>query len=215
MRVRSVNVGREESIDHGNRTFVTGIRKRPVSGPVKVSYDAVAADVICDKEHHGGKDQAAYAYSTEDYDWWSEQLGRSLEPGTFGENLTIDGLPTDLYVGDRLLIGDVLLEATCPRIPCSTFAAQMQDSGFGMAFRRAERPGIYFRVLNEGEITAGDGVTLIENPAPIVSMIRLFRSYYETSPDLAELETFLEAPLAVRTRAKIEQKIATAGTSAA
>ncbi len=91
----------------------------------------------------------------------------------------------------------------------------MQDSGFGMAFRRAERPGIYFRVLNEGEITAGDGVTLIENPAPIVSMIRLFRSYYETSPDLAELETFLEAPLAVRTRAKIEQKIATAGTSAA
>ena len=215
MRLRSVNVGREESIDHGNRTFVTGICKQTVSGPVHIGYDSIAGDTVCNTEHHGGKDQVAYAYSTDDYEWWSEQLETVLEPGTFGDNLTIDGLPHDLYVGDRLLIGDVLLEATCPRIPCSTLAARMQDSGFGMQFREAARPGIYFRVLNEGEVTAGDGVTLIENPVPVVSILDLFRFAYERRPDPADLERYLDAPLAERTRAQIEQKLAAAGSSAA
>jgi MOSC domain-containing protein YiiM len=215
MRLRSVNVGRQQSIDHGNRTFVTGICKRPVEGVVHVGYDLVAGDTICDTEHHGGRDQVAYAYSSDDYDWWSGRLETVLAPGTFGDNLTIDGLPTDLYVGDRLLIGDVLLEATSPRIPCSTLAARMQDSGFGVQFRNAERPGIYFRVLNEGDVSAGDGVTLIENPAPVVSILELFRLSYELSPDPAKLERYLDAPLAERFRAKIEQKLAATGSSAA
>ena len=215
MRLRSVNVGRQESIDHGNRTFITGICKRPSDGPVHIGYDLVAGDTICNTEHHGGKDQVAYAYSTEDYDWWSAEMDTELLPGTFGDNLTIDGLPTDFYVGDRLLIGDVLLEATSPRIPCSTLAARMQDNGFGVQFRKAERPGIYFRVLNEGEVSAGDGVTLIENPVPVVSILELFRFSYDLSPDPADLERYLEAPLAERFRAKVEQKLAAAGSSAA
>ena len=215
MRVACVNLGREESIDHGNRTFVTGIRKRAAEGSVYVGTSTVAGDTICNPEHHGGPDQVVYAYSSDDYSWWSGQLGRPLAPGTFGDNLTIDGLPTDMYVGDRLLIGDVLLEATAPRIPCSTLAAQMQDSQFGMNFRRAERPGIYLRVLNEGEISAGDAVTLIENPTPIVSILELFRLAYDLKPNREVLERYLEAPLAERVRASIEQKLAAAGESAA
>jgi len=210
MRVTSVNVGREETIDHGNRLFRTGIRKRPVAGAVLIGADAVAGDTISDKKHHGGADQVVYAYSKDDYDWWSAQLGRELAPGTFGENLTIEGLPSDMNVGDRLLIGDVLLEATAPRIPCSTLAAQMQDSGFGMAFRNAERPGIYFRVLNEGEVSAGDAVTYIENPAPVVSILDLYRLVYDLRPDAAAMERYLEAPLAERVRASIEEKLAAA-----
>ena len=213
MRVISVNVGREETIDHGNRHFTTGIRKRPVDGPVSIGLDAIAGDTISDKQHHGGADQVVYAYSMDDYDWWSAQLGQELLPGTFGDNLTIEGLPSDMNVGDRLLIGDVLLEATAPRIPCSTLAAQMQDSGFGMAFRRAERPGIYFRVLNEGEVSAGDAVTYIENPAPVVSILDLYRLAYELRPDPAAMERYLEAPLAARVRASIEEKLAAARTS--
>jgi len=209
MRVTSVNVGREETITHGNRTFVTGIRKRPVRGPVAIDTHAVAGDKICDAEHHGGADQVVYAYSADDYAWWSEQLDAQLEPGTFGENLTIRGLPSDMNVGDRLLIGDVLLEATAPRIPCSTLAANMQDSAFGMAFRKAERPGIYFRVLNEGEISAGDAVTWIENPNPVVSILQLFRLAYDLRPEPADLERYLQAPLAARTRRSIEAKLAT------
>jgi MOSC domain-containing protein YiiM len=207
MRVTSVNVGREETIDHGNRQFTTGIRKRPVDGAVYIGSDSVAGDTISDKKHHGGVDQVVYAYSADDYEWWSEQLGREVPPGTFGENLTIEGLPTDMNIGDRLLIGDVLLEATAPRIPCSTLAAQMQDSGFGMAFRKAERPGIYFRVLNEGEVSAGDAVTYIENPAPVVSILALYRLAYDLRPDPDALERYLEAPLAERMRMTIEEKL--------
>ena len=210
MRVTSVNVGREESIDHGNRRFTTGIRKRPVEGPVFIGSDTVAGDTISDKKHHGGVDQVVYAYSMDDYEWWSAQLGRKLLPGTFGDNLTVAGLPSDMNVGDRLLIGDVLLEATAPRIPCGTLAAQMQDSGFGMTFRNAERPGIYFRVLNEGQVSAGDAVTYIENPAPVVSILELYCLAYELRPDPAAMERFLEAPLAKRVRASIEQKLAAA-----
>ena len=208
MRIASVNLGRQESIAHGKRSFETGIRKRPVSGPVRIGSQIIAGDTICDTEHHGGADQAVYAYSSEDYAWWSVQLGTELAPGTLGDNLTIDGLPSDLNVGDRLLIGDVLLEATAPRIPCRTLAAQMQDDGFGLAFRKAERPGIYFRVLNEGEIEAGDGVTFVENPAPVVSILDLYRFAYELRPDRADLERYLEAPLADRMRAKVEAKLA-------
>lgn len=210
MRVTSVNVGREETIDHGNRRFTTGIRKRGADGPVYVGSDVVAGDTICDTKHHGGADQVVYAYSLDDYEWWSTQLGKEIAPGTFGDNLTIEGLPTDMNVGDRLLIGDILLEATAPRIPCSTLAAQMQDPGFGMAFRNAERPGIYFRVLNEGEVSAGDAVTYIENPAPVVSILDLYRLAYDLRPDPADLERYLEAPLAERMRASIEEKLSAA-----
>lgn len=207
MRVLSINVGREETIDFGKRSFRTGIRKRPADGAVHIGTDAVAGDMICDKEHHGGLDQVVYAYSADDYEWWSARLGRSVGPGTFGDNLTIEGLPADMNVGDRLLIGEVLLEVTAPRIPCSTLAAQMQDSSFGMAFRKAERPGIYFRVLNEGEISAGDTVTYIENPAPVVSILDLYRLAYDLRPDPAAMERYLEAPLAARVRASIEEKL--------
>ena len=165
MRVTSVNVGREETIDHGNRRFTTGIRKRPVDGAVYIGADSVAGDTISDKKHHGGADQVVYAYSADDYEWWSAQLGRELAPGTFGENLTIEGLPTDLNVGDRLLIGEVLLEATAPRI---------------------------------------------ENPAPVVSILALYRLAYDLSPDPDALERYLEAPLAERLRASIEEKLSAA-----
>jgi MOSC domain-containing protein YiiM len=213
MRVTSVNVGREETIDHGNRRFTTGIRKRSVDGAVYIGSDAVAGDTISDKKHHGGADQVVYAYSADDYEWWSEQLDREIAPGTFGENLTIEGLPTDMNIGDRLLIGEVLLEATAPRIPCSTLAAQMQDPGFGMAFRKAERPGIYFRVLNEGEVSVGDSVTYIENPAPVVSILALYRLAFDLRPDPDALERYLEAPLAERMRASIEDKLTAARRS--
>ncbi len=207
MRITSVNVGREATIDHGNHRFTTGIRKRPVDAAVYIGSDSIAGDTISDTKHHGGADQVVYAYSADDYEWWSAQLERELSPGTFGENLTIEGLPTDMNVGDRLLIGDVLLEATAPRIPCSTLAAQMQDTGFGMAFRKAERPGIYFRVLNEGGVSAGDAVTYIENPAPVVSILQLFRLAYDLRPDPDALKRYLEAPLAERMRASIEEKL--------
>ena len=206
MRVARINIGAAETISHRGREFETGIRKRAVDGPVAIGPDGVGDDVICDLENHGGADQAVYAYGTADYEWWSSELGRSVEPGTFGENLTIDGLPDDLHVGDRLLIGNVILEATSPRIPCATLSAEMGDSNFGMAFRRAERPGFYFRVLNPGEISAGDAVTLAEDPSSGVTMLDLFRLRYDLSPDAGLLDRALAAPVAERMRELIQSK---------
>jgi len=208
MQLVSINRGAAESIEHGKRQFVTGINKKACSGPVRVYASGLENDAVCDQEHHGGPDQALYVYGSDHYEWWSQELGQTVRPGTFGDNLTISDLPDDMNAGDRLLIGDLLLEATGPRIPCSTLAAQMQDSNFGLTFRRAEKPGYYFRVLNPGAIAEGDEVTLVPDPEASVSMIELFRLYYELSPGADQLRRVLDAPIAERLRARFEGKLA-------
>lgn len=210
LEIISVNVGEAKSLEHGNRHFTTGICKRRVTGPVRIETERVDGDAICDLEHHGGPDQAVYVYSAEDYAWWSSELRRPCEPGLFGENLTIRGLPGGMAVGDRLLIGEVLLEATSPRIPCSTLAARMQDSNFGLLFRRARRPGVYFRVLNAGSVSMGDRVTYLSVPGSRVTMLDLFDMAFEPRPDPNAMRRYLEAPVAVRTRAMLEKKLTAA-----
>lgn len=188
--------------------MVTGICKRPAEGPVLLTEAGMEGDAVVDVEHHGGLDQAIYAYSGDDYEWWTSVGGRRFEPGAFGENLTIQGMPADMRVGDRLLIGEVVLEATAPRIPCSTLATRIGDSGFGLEFREAERPGVYFRVLNPGSVQVGDAVTLVESDSTDVSIMDLFRFYYALRHEEATLLRYLEAPLASRFRAKVEAKLA-------
>ena len=208
MRIRSVLVGSAETLKRGEREVVTGIVKRPADGTVAISTAGMAGDVICDTENHGGVDQAVYVYSSSDYAWWSAELGRPLSPGTFGENLTVEGLPDDLHAGDRLLIGDAVLEATSPRIPCATLGLAMGDTGFGLRFRHAERPGFYCRVLNEGDVAAGDAVTLVEDPSSRVTMLDQFRARYEPSADRETLERMLSAPIAIRMRDMFEARLA-------
>ena len=207
MRLVSINAGDRDTIRHRSKTMTTGICKRPIQGRVFLSEAGIDEDAIVDTRHHGGADQAIYAYSADDYDWWTETTGREFAPGLFGENLTIRGLPSNLTVGDRLLIGDVVLEATSARIPCNTLAARMEDSGFGMAFRKAERPGIYFRVLNEGHVQSGNAVTLIETMETSVTILDLFRYAFAQRHDPDELRRFLAAPLAERVRAEVEARL--------
>jgi MOSC domain-containing protein YiiM len=208
MQITSVNIGRPETITHGKQSMTTGICKRPVQGALHVSEQGLEGDVILDSRHHGGLDQAVYAYSADDYAWWSAETGRDFRAGLFGENLTVRGLPSDMYIGDRLLIGDLVLEATSARIPCGTLSTRMADSGFGLTFRKAERPGIYFRVLNPGSVSSGDTVTMVEGGAGTVTVLDLFRFAYETTHDADQLRRYLDAPLAERVRAKIEGKLA-------
>ena len=207
MRIVSVNVSEAKSITYRDKTRTSGIDKKSVGKPVFVGTNGLQGDVICDQEVHGGVDQAVYAYSADDYAWWSDELGREIAPGTFGDNLTIAGLPTNMNAGERLLIGDVVLEATAPRIPCAKFAAQMQDSQFGIKFRRAERPGTYFRVLNEGQVAAGDAATFVDNPDCDVSMLDLFLFAFDNSPEVVDMQRMLEAPVSVRMRERIQKKL--------
>ena len=207
MQIESVNSGQVETVRHGNKAMQTGICKRPVAGPVRFGVDGIPGDAIVATKHHGGRDQAIYAYSSEDYDWWAESTGREYFPGMFGENLTIRDMPSDMHIGDRLLIGEVVLEATAPRIPCDTFATRMEDPGFGLLFKRAERPGIYFRVLNEGEVRAGDQAMLVECDDHDVTVLDLFRYKYRLRHDVDDLRRLLEAPIAERFRAAVESTI--------
>ena len=195
----------------------SGIFKESVSGPVAVTVAGVQGDNICNTRHHGGVDQAVYVYGTDDYDWWSERLGRSLEPGLFGENLTISGLASDpasgLHIGDRLHIAGVVLEVTAPRIPCGKLAARMGEPKFVVRFRDAERPGLYCRVITEGQVEVGDEVTLepVATRSPssaLVPVIELFRWFYDDALDAAALRRLLAAPIAGRAREKIEEKLA-------
>jgi len=201
MHLLSINIGTARAVDSTRPHALTGIYKEPVAGPVQVTRDGLPGDAIISKRHHGGPDQAVYVYGSTDYAWWSAELGRVLAPGTFGENLTISDLETaGLAIGDRLHIGDVVLEVTAPRIPCDTFAARMGDPGFVARFRIAERPGAYCRVIREGTIQAGDVVTLEPYTGDVVTIAEVFSDYYESDHALADIYRFLAVPLAERAR---------------
>ena len=178
-KIESVNIGREQTIPGHPKMGGTGIYKAPVAGPVRIGKFSVEGDCIHDKKHHGGPDQAVYVYFSDDYAWWSKTLGRTIAPGTFGDNLTISGLTSaDLAIGDRLIAGDVVLEAAAPRIPCNTLAARMNDSGFVKAYRDAGRPGAYCRVINEGEVRAGMEVIHQPYAGKRIGLDSMFRDWF-------------------------------------
>ncbi len=170
---------------------VTAIDKRPVDGPVKVGRFGLRADVQADRKWHGGIDQAVYVYSQDDADFWSDQLGRELAPGWFGENLRVDGIdPNTAKVGERWRIGTgadaVELEATSPREPCMTFARWVggaDSKGWVKRFAAERRLGTYFRVIKRGKVSAGDPIEVVSSPADGQTVISLFAvGSYEPEP---------------------------------
>jgi len=207
MELISVNIGREQSLENGKQTGTTGIFKTPVTTAVEITPLGLAGDAVVDTEHHGGFDQAIYVYGAPDYAWWSAELGTELEPGTFGENLTIDGLESaQLNVGDTFHIGDVSLQVTAARIPCSTLAARMGDPMFVKRFRAAERPGVYCRVLRPGVVQAGAAVTLELYTGATISIVEMFRDFYDPRPSAETIRRHLAAPIAARARSYLEEK---------
>ncbi len=208
MKLASVNVGTVQTIE-GVKAGETGIYKLPVEGPVRITREGLAGDAICDRENHGGTDQAVYVYSQLDYEWWSEFLGCQCGPGTFGENLTISDLESSTArIGDRYLMGPAVLEVTAPRIPCETLARRMGDRSFAKRFRAAERPGLYCRVQQPGYVTSGDLVTFERNSGETVTALELFQEFYSPQSDEATLHRHLAAPIAIRDRLDKERQLA-------
>ena len=217
MHLVSVNAGRAEQMKVGARTVTTGIHKAPVARG-HVDALGLAGDVVADVENHGGLDQALYLYSSEDYAWWAGELGRVPEPGTFGENLTLSSLGLrEVRIGDRFRIGSVLVEATAPRIPCSVFATRMGEpraaKQWVKRFAAARRPGIYARVLEPGEVAAGDAVERIDGGNGHPTIVDLMGLWYDSSPEPELLERLLRSPLAERARVHVEQKLARVSAS--
>lgn len=199
--ILSVNLAVPER-STAKRVGVTGINKQPVGGPVTVRapgpkttglHSGLVGDQIFDIEHHGGDEQAVYAYAREDYDWWEAHLGRVLPGGIFGENLTTAGVDVNgAVIGETWRIGDQLeLQPTFGRIPCATFQAKMAEPQWVKRFTRENRPGAYLRVVTPGEVQAGDPVSVLRRPAHGVTIAAAFHAYLtepELLPALAEVE---------------------------
>lgn len=192
MRVLSVNIGKPRP-NPWKQIKQTGIDKRPVSGRVLVTAPGpkgtgavgLAGDRVYDVKHHGGSDQAVYAYAREDLDLWQSDLDAPLHNGNFGENLTTEGLDvTGALIGERWRIGpDVVLEVSSPRIPCGTFEGWLARAGWIKRFTQCARPGAYLRVIEPGLIQAGDPVTIEHRPAHDVTVAVAFRAL-TLEPDL-------------------------------
>lgn len=207
MKLISVNIGQKRTQQKGDELETTGIYKLPTQESVEIKLLGIEKDFICDQKNHGGPDQAIYVYGQPDYDWWSNELKRELVPGTFGENLTVSELESAAFnIGDRLRVGGVILEVTAPRIPCSTLAARMGDAKFVKQYRRAERPGLYCRVIREGEVKVGDEVIVEKYASESLSIGQAFRDYYQKLDESA-IRRYLDLPIAIRLRAGLEEDL--------
>ncbi|MEV3857928.1 MOSC domain-containing protein [Streptomyces sp. NPDC050095] len=187
MKLLSLNLGRPKAVEYTDQAEgVTGIDKQPVEGPVRVSApgpkgtgaSGLAGDAVCELRHHGGDDQAVYAFAREDLDAWEATLGRALPSGSFGENLTTEGVDvTGAKIGERWRIGpDLLLEVSSSRIPCRTFQGHLGEKGWVKRFTQDQRPGAYLRVIEPGEIRAGDAIEVVHRPDHEVTVAFAFRA---------------------------------------
>lgn len=166
MRVVSVNVSAGRTVVHKGKKRTTGIYKEPVAGAVAVRALGLDGDVQVDKRYHGGPGKAVYSFAAEDYAAWGTELGAPLGPGSFGENLTTEGLDESaVREGDVYRFGGAELQAVEPRQPCGTLAMKFDDAKLPKKFVRKGRFGIYWRVVKEGRIRAGDPIRALSRGA--------------------------------------------------
>lgn len=211
-RASSVNLARVRPNPYKGLT-VTGIEKIGTTEPVEVRSpgpkhgglgSGLVGDVIGDVAHHGGDEQAVYAYAREDLDEWQARLGRDLASGSFGENLTTTGLDVNgARIGERWRIGDTTeLQVTCPRIPCATFRGWIAERGWLKTFTAAAIPGAYLRVVTPGTIRVGDPITITHRPAHDVTVALVFRAITREPDLLPQLLVADDLPAETREMAK-------------
>ena len=190
--VLSVNVGGVREFEYHGRFAESAIWKSPVSGRVRARGVNLAGDDQADRAAHGGPDKAIYAYAIEDYLWWESQLGRPLESGQFGENLTTEGIDvTRALVGERWEVGSTVLEVSEPRVPCWRLGVRMEDPRFPRRFTEASRPGTYLRIVIEGDVGEADPIEVVSRPDHNLSIGDVFRIY---TRDRHEVRKLLAVP---------------------
>ncbi|HET7388552.1 MAG TPA: MOSC domain-containing protein [Nocardioidaceae bacterium] len=210
VRVVSVNVGLPVDEEWAGNLRRTAIDKHAVAGPVRVRELGLEGDQVADTKHHGGIHQAVYAFAREDLDWWAKQLGAPVPAAMFGENLTTEGIDVnEAVVGERWRIGTALLQPISVRIPCTVFKNWLGVEGFDSTawvkrFTAEARPGPYLRVLEAGELRAGDEIVVEERPGHGVTISTMFRAL-TTDPDLLPLLGEV-AGLPEWVRAKVERR---------
>ena len=192
MKLVAISVGGPRKVEWRGKTVRTSIFKDPVAGPVRVQKLNLAGDEQSDLSVHGGVDKAVYAYPSEHYAYWCEQLPEmKLPSGSFGENLTIEGLnEKTLQIGDRLSIGSAEFVVTQPRLPCFKLGVRFGRPDMVKRFQKSGRTGFYLAVLQEGLISAGDSIQVVSVGQPSVSVAEIARLY---TADEAEQELLRQA----------------------
>jgi MOSC domain-containing protein YiiM len=164
MELLSINLATVKQVEYNQRLVSTGIYKTAVEGSIKVTALGLEGDVQIDRENHGGPDKAIYVYTLENYRFWEQELQKQgYSYGQFGENFTVTGMPDErIHIGDLFRIGSVLTQVTQPRVPCFKLGIKMGDPTFVKRFLSSGRVGFYLRVLEEGEVQAGDRITRVQ-----------------------------------------------------
>jgi MOSC domain-containing protein YiiM len=202
MKILAVCTGSAERLP--GKSYKTGINKHPLNAAVLVDAQGLVGDAICNRKYHGGIDQAVYVEGSLTLDWWSAELGRTVEPGTFGENIVIEGLDNrTVSAGDRFIAGDLVLEVTSARIPCATFAAKMGDPKFVKRYTKAGRPGIYCRVLQPATLVAGQPVDYVPFDGEKVTMPEMMETFGRRLSE-NDRRRYLAAPIHHKLRAVLE-----------
>lgn len=206
MRVLSINVGLPHRIETSADPVVTSIFKSAVAGRVALRAYNLAGDRQSDLRVHGGPYKAVYLYPFEHYSYWAAQLpAADLSFGAFGENLTTEGITEETaHIGDQFRIGSAIVQVTQPRMPCYKLALRFGRSDMVRRFWESERPGIYFSIVEEGELEAGDAITLIDSHPDRVSVSDVGRLYRGETADSDLLDRALRAPLHGSWKAEIQ-----------
>ena len=189
MKIISINVGRPRLVMSNGSPVSTGIFKEPVAGPVMLRTLNLDGDRQADLTVHGGISKAVYAYPFEHYDFWRRELpDMELNPGMFGENFTSEGLfEEEINVGDRFRVGEAELMATEPRLPCYKLGIKFGRSDIIKRFLQSRRTGIYFSVLKEGMVEAGDEVELLARDPNNISIADITRVFAFDKDDVDTL----------------------------
>src|SRR5580698_5460715 len=193
-RLLSVNVGLPRDVTWNGKTVRTSVWKSPVDGRQMVRRLNLQGDAQADLAGHGGEHRAVFVYQLDSYRYWQAQLDRTdFVYGQFGENFTVEGLPDDdVYIGDRYRIGGALFEVTQPRVTCYRVGIRMNEPRMAAFLTSSGRPGFYFRVLEEGEVGAGDEIVMVDEGKEQISVAEVNALLYSPPHPRDRLERALQ-----------------------
>jgi MOSC domain-containing protein YiiM len=196
MMLISVNTGLPRDVIWHGRSVTTGIFKQPVEGRVALTRLNLDGDRQADLSVHGGEYKAVYCYPIEHYDYWKKELpGRKLPLGVFGENFTTAGLTEDsVHLGDRFAVGSAQVVVTQPRLPCYKLGVRFQSDDMVKRFLASGRTGFYVAVSQEGDVGAGDDITVLSrdaNAVPVSEVTRLYVAKAYRPDDVAAVQRAL------------------------
>jgi len=197
MKVVSVNIGTKQPMQWRGKTVMTGIFKYPVEQSIFLGKSDVKGDEVIDRKYHGGEFKACYIYSADHYSFWKEKYPQlKFEYGMFGENITVEGMQEDdICLGDVYQLGAAKVEVTQPREPCFKLGARFDTQKILKQFINAPYPGSYLKVIEEGEVAAGDQLKLVSRKYEQANLQRVYHlMYHSDSSDISEIKQLLEIP---------------------